>query len=579
MKTRTDDIRPISSEFAPIALFAYSRPHHLLKTLNHLKKNEPSVNSELFIFCDGPKGESDLQNVERVRNIANSVSGFKNVRILHRPKNIGLAENITAGVSDLLEKYDRIIVLEDDLITSEYFLDYMNQALTLYKNEDNVASIHGYIYPHIETLPQSFFLKGADCWGWATWSRAWSHYCHDGSYLLHEIKKRNLEYEFNFFGSCNYLGMLEDQVLGKNNSWAVRWYASAFLRDMVTLYPGTSLVQNIGLDGSGSHCGTSDSFDSALQGKPEILEKIVPEESVSIKPIVSKSLKNTQSRWFSFKSKYLKYRHLNAIKPVAKLLLPPAVSHLYQAFRGKRFGCLGDYPTWEEASLSVGGYDDDKILEDVYQSALRVKNGHSPYERDGVVFDEIQYSWPLLSGIMLAAAQSSNKLEILDYGGSLGSTYFQNKKFLDRISLNSWNIIEQDHFVKRGQKEFSSQLLHFYDSLDSCLKFSNPDIIIMSSVLQYIKNYESVLSEIFSKLSCRYIIIDRTPFSLDDKDTITIQKVDPKIYQGSYVCRLLSESNLNLLMYTGGYQTLERFDSLASTTRYREYGYIYEKTN
>ena len=129
----------------------------------------------------------------------------------------------------------------------------MNEALDIYEDESQVISIHGYIYP-INGLPETFFIKGADCWGWATWKRGWDIFEADGQKLLNELKKRKLQKEANFNNSYGYVEMLESQILGKNNSWAIRWYASAFLKDMLTLYPGKSYVQNIGHDSQGTHC-------------------------------------------------------------------------------------------------------------------------------------------------------------------------------------------------------------------------------------------------------------------------------------------------------------------------------------
>jgi hypothetical protein len=154
----------------------------------------------------------------------------------------------------------------------------MNDGLEMYEHVEEVASIHGYIYPVRTSLPETFFLKGADCWGWATWSRAWEGFNHDGTALLHLLETRNLTTEFDFNGSTGYTQMLKDQIAGKNNSWAIRWYASAFLKNQLTLYPGTSLVQNIGHDGSGEHCGTSSAFEVALRDSPLKLTQLPPVE-------------------------------------------------------------------------------------------------------------------------------------------------------------------------------------------------------------------------------------------------------------------------------------------------------------
>jgi len=168
-------------------------------------------------------------------------------------------------------------VLEDDLVTSPYFLQYMNDALNLYENDNRVISIHGYCYP-IDGLPETFFLKGADCWGWATWKRGWSLFEQDGSRLISELERRKLVERFDCFGAYDFSGMLKGQIEGRNDSWAIRWYASALLQGKLTLYPGKSLVHNTGNDASGRHCAAIDAFDAALSLSPVQVGDITVEE-------------------------------------------------------------------------------------------------------------------------------------------------------------------------------------------------------------------------------------------------------------------------------------------------------------
>ena len=249
----------MNKSLAPIALFIYNRPWHTQQTVEALQKNELANESELFIYSDAAKNEQASESVNAVREYIKTINGFKEITIILRDKNWGLADSIIDGVTKIVNEYGRIIVLEDDLVTSPYFLKFMNEGLTMYENEDKVASIHGYIYP-IDNLPNTFFIKGADCWGWATWKRAWDIFESNGEKILDELKSRRLEKEADFNNSYGFTQMLKDQIKGKNNSWAVRWYMSAFLKDMLTLYPGKSYVQNIGNDDSGTHCCVSDIF-------------------------------------------------------------------------------------------------------------------------------------------------------------------------------------------------------------------------------------------------------------------------------------------------------------------------------
>jgi SAM-dependent methyltransferase len=170
----------------------------------------------------------------------------------------------------------------------------MNDGLWKYQEDEQVISIHGYIYPLEQTLPETFFLKGADCWGWATWKRGWDLFESDGQSLLDELKRQKLTRLFDLDGSYPYTKMLQDQILGRNNSWAIRWYASAFLKDKLTLYPGRSLVHNIGLDGSGIHCSVTSDFSSKLANYPISIEKILVDESISVKQAIINFHKRTR---------------------------------------------------------------------------------------------------------------------------------------------------------------------------------------------------------------------------------------------------------------------------------------------
>jgi len=265
---------------APIVLFSYNRLWHVRQTIEALMKNELARESELFVFSDGPKTEKDESKVKEVREYIKTIKGFRKVEIIERDRNFGLANNIIDGVTKIVNEYRRIIVLEDDLITSPYFLTYMNKALEIYQDEEKVASIHGYVYPlpNPEKLPYTFFIRGADCWGWATWERAWKLFEADGKKLLNLLIERKETKIFDFNDSYGYTKMLKDQIQRKNDSWGIRWYASAFLNNMFTLYPRKTLVRNIGADNSGTHCITTDIFDGEI-AVDIILEKLPVKEN------------------------------------------------------------------------------------------------------------------------------------------------------------------------------------------------------------------------------------------------------------------------------------------------------------
>lgn len=266
---------------APIALFVYNRPEHTRKTIAALKKNTLAATSDLIIFSDASKTSQSDSSVQEVRAILKSIDGFKSIKIIERDENWGLSRSIIDGVSRICSEYGRVIVLEDDLVTSPYFLKFMNDGLDCYESEASVVSVHGYIYPLQTDVPATFFLRGADCWGWATWKRGWDIFEPDARKLYDAVQASGEIKTFDFDGNYAYAEMLKQQINGKVNSWAIRWYASAFLANKLTLYPGISLVQNIGNDSTGTHRGDTGVFSGQLADRPAPVGNI---------PVVSNSV-------------------------------------------------------------------------------------------------------------------------------------------------------------------------------------------------------------------------------------------------------------------------------------------------
>ncbi|HTD98548.1 MAG TPA: glycosyltransferase [Mucilaginibacter sp.] len=245
---------------APIALFVYNRPEHTRRTISSLQKNLLAEESRLFIFSDGPKTEADKAKVEEVRQMAKEVTGFKSVKVITRKENLGLANSIISGVTKLVNEYDKVIVFEDDLLSSPYSLQYFNESLNRYATEEKVMHIGAYMYDlHDKKLPETFFYRAATSWGWATWARAWKDFEPDVDKLMQQFDKQKINW-FSIEGSMNFWKQMQQFKSGKNNSWAIRWYASIFLKDGLTLNPSHSLIQNIGHDGSGVHSNNEKTY-------------------------------------------------------------------------------------------------------------------------------------------------------------------------------------------------------------------------------------------------------------------------------------------------------------------------------
>lgn len=264
------------------------------QTVDALKMNQYAAQSDLIVFCDGPKSKENVLAVSQVRAYVHSITGFRSVAIVESPSNKGLARSIIEGTTAVLKDHETVIVLEDDMVTSPFFLKFMNEALDMYRDDSRVVSVHGYVYPLKQRLPQSFFLRGADCWGWATWKRGWALFEPDGVRLLKELESRQLTRDFDYNDSYPFTQMLRDQIMGVNDSWAIRWQASAFLNDRLTLYPGKSFVRNIGFDSSGTHSGVTDVYEANLQMEDVPLQRIAIEEHAGVRKFFELYFKSIQ---------------------------------------------------------------------------------------------------------------------------------------------------------------------------------------------------------------------------------------------------------------------------------------------
>lgn len=284
--------------FAPILLFVYNRPEHTRRCIESLLSNSLASESPLFIYADGAKDTTRQEPVNEVRNYIRTIQGFRQVTLIERDENWGLARNIIDGVTTQVNRYGRVIVLEDDLIVAPYFLQFMNDALETYKDEPRVGHIQACDFTQDPTLPETFLIQWTGSWGWATWDRAWKHFNPNGKELLQEMEARKLAYTFDFNGKYGFTRMLRRQIEGKNNSWAIRWNASLFLEGILSLNVGRSLVQNEGFDGSGTNCGGGGLYASHLHLSPLPVVPITPiEENKEARQAFVRYYARTNSFW------------------------------------------------------------------------------------------------------------------------------------------------------------------------------------------------------------------------------------------------------------------------------------------
>ena len=246
------------SNLAPIIVFCYNRPWHVEQTLEALSRNELADQSILYIYCDGPKIDASVeqcQNIAEVRQVVRKRQWCRGVHIVERENNIGLMNNIVSAVTEILNQYGRVIVFEDDMITSPGTLQYFNDALEVYKEEEKVMHIVSYMFPHRWPLPNTFlYTVPYPGGGWATWSRSWKYYPNDIEPLYNYWKDKLAYFNYWNHDERDLAKQLEDNYNGTLRTWFIRWYAVMLRMGGLTLYPGKSLVTNIGFDGTGDNC-------------------------------------------------------------------------------------------------------------------------------------------------------------------------------------------------------------------------------------------------------------------------------------------------------------------------------------
>lgn len=256
--------RQIPVNLAPITLFVYNRPWHTRQTVEALQKNELAEDSDLYIYADAPKRLEHDDAVNEVREYIHGISGFRSVIIVEREKNYGLAESIITGVTEIVNRFGTVIVLEDDLVTSPFFLRFMNESLDRYADNPLVWHVNGWNYPIDPTgLPDTFFWRVMACWGWATWSTRWMHFEKNPNKLTSswdgELIKR-----FNLDGADDLWAQVEGNLNGSIDTWAIFWYATIFKNGGLCLSPKSPLLQNIGVDGSGENRCNSKIYETGM---------------------------------------------------------------------------------------------------------------------------------------------------------------------------------------------------------------------------------------------------------------------------------------------------------------------------
>ncbi len=297
---------------APIILFTYRRATHTKRCIESLKQSHLASESILYIFSDAAKGGADMVDVLAVRSYIKSISGFKEVIIEEATQNRGLADSVIYGVGKVLDKHGRAIVLEDDLVLSPHFLSYMNEALEMYKEVEEVININSHVLSSPMAFDDNFLISFANSWGWATWKRGWRYFEPDANKLLEKIKEEKREREFDM--GYHFARMLKEQCNGKINSWAVRWNASLFVNRKLSLNVGKPLVTNSGFGAGATHCNTPDLFSVKLYTDEIHPQMITPVEE-------SREMRNKLRKTYMIRTSYINKLRVAIVAMLKRIFL------------------------------------------------------------------------------------------------------------------------------------------------------------------------------------------------------------------------------------------------------------------
>ncbi|MCC7278875.1 MAG: methyltransferase, TIGR04325 family [Chromatiaceae bacterium] len=562
------------TELIPIALFAYARPDHLRRTLACLRDNRVPL---IIAICDGPKTPDKAPQVAEVRALLRGIDWCE-VELHEREDNRGLGRSIMAGVTEVLDRYNSCLVFEDDLICVPGAYDYLCAALRHYQDDPQVMSVTGWTHPRLtpkDVADRPYFDGRAECWVWGTWARAWAGMNDQtAEQMMLACEARGIDR--NHYG--NDLPIMAAAEL-RQNIWAVRWLYHHLLRGGLCLRPPWSLVEHIGFDALATNAGSASGWaNPPLRACPPVpstwpdavehaacgalQRRAFPPPPVlppSPPPGLARRITRRLRRLTVALTGSTRLESLS-VRPAVEGLTPPLLLRAYRAGRRRMAGgtaiavapsaalqLTGQYATWSAAQADSAGYDAGVILERTRAALLKVKRGEAVYERDSVLFEVIEYSWPVLAGLMWVAAQHDCRLNVLDLGGSLGSTYFQNRAFLDRLGMVRWNIVEQPRHVEVGRQAFQDERLRFYQSIDACLAETQPNVILLSGVLQYLEVPYDLLNSL-QATSCRFLILDLTFFWAGPNDRLCVQHVPPDIYPASYPAWIFSWSRFRSIL-------------------------------
>jgi putative methyltransferase (TIGR04325 family) len=515
----------------PVVLFAYSRTTHLARVLRCLRDNRVPL---LEVFADGARNSGDADRVAAARAMLRAIDWCE-VRLVERKDNLGLGQNILAGVTEVAARHDAFIVWEDDLIATPGTYAWLSAVLRRYADDDRVMSVTGWTHPRITParLGASPYFDGrAECWVWGTWARAWRGMVEENAReKLAQAAHRGIKPDA-YGADLPPMARAEE----RQNIWAVRWLYHHLQHGGLCVRPPWSMVEHIGLDALATNAQHATAWTNPpLRAAPPIPEKWPqPTENPACR-----------SLWRAANPSGLKGFWAKVLPMGRRILLRFLPRPVRRELRRLRFGSIyrGNFSNWGQAQAASRGYADTTILKKVIEATRAVRDGQALWERDTVLFNIPIANEPLLRALRSAAKANGGDLNVVDFGGALGSTWWQHRDWLEGITVSRWSIVEQPALVSAGQQEFSVGPLRFYPTMEECCANENPSVLLLSSVLPYLQDPHRFIAGIRS-FPFRRVIIDRTGMVTRGPDRLTVQRVPPAIYAASYPCWFFDRAQL-----------------------------------
>lgn len=529
-----DPTTPKLDPVIPVVLFAHARPQHLKQVLRALQENHVT---RIIAYSDGARNQTEAARVGDVRRLLREVD-WADLTLVERAQNLGLGQNVRAGVGEVAASHPAFIVWEDDLIAIPGTYAWLCAALKEHAHDPRVMSVTAWTHPRItpDNLGGRPYLDArAECWVWGAWSRSWRG-MESGTAREKQSLALRRGVAPDAYGA-DLPAMARDEA--RRNLWAVRWLYHHLEHGGLCLRPPRSLVEHIGFDAEATNAAEALRWRNPplLPDFPSAVVPANPAEHPDCRSLWTKATRDEQPLY-------------PRLKRLARRILPSSLVNAYQQ-RFRRVRWEGTFSSWADAELVATGYDLPTILHRVENATHLVVEGNAGFERDGVAFPYAPEPWPALRLIRQVMAAKGEPLHLVDFGGSLGSTYHPHREVLQKMGSVRWSIIEQPTFVATGRQSFQTDVLRFHETISAAISEAGrpPDVILLGSSLTYLPDPMRVLAELVA-LQPQLLLIERTLFSTTGQPRLTLQRVPPSIYRASYPCWFIDPAAVVQLLST-----------------------------